>query len=1494
MLLMLVLFIGVSIFPVKPVRAATTWYVDGATGSDITGTGTLAAPWKTISHAITDVAVLADDTIMVAAGTYNEEVDITKALSIIGAGAATTIIDGTGVPAQLTGLVAITAPGNVLFTGFTVKNAYSSTMNGASHNRFEIYASGAISGVTYTISYCNLYGTNNPLEDQDYGFYNYGEAANVVFTHNMITQTGANPILVEVCTGATEISYNTLDAGCYGVDPIFFMAYGTTSPATTLIVTTLQNVSYNTFDMGTGGPFDYSHRATGVSFTAPGAAFGVGDGGFTNMVISWNTFSDLQANRRAIGFWNNNGASSEMSGAQVTNNIVYGIGASDTSGVDFYGLTDNTMITGNAILNTAVGIYLRNGDAPGTVIINNNIVGNTVGVDWTLDGGANPVDASSNWWGAPDGPGGVGPGSGDPISNYVDYSPWLLATAPSADFQLTVSSSYDSPNPAVGINYELPGSSVTASVTSPVAGPAGTQYVCTGYTGTGDLAAGGSGSSVSFTITQPTNIIWDWTPQYYLTVDAGGHGTAGGAGWYDANTNAQATITPLSVAGTAGTQYVFAGWSGDATGSGSPSNDILMNSPKTATATWTTQYYVTYAANVLVTLPADEWVASGNAATGVFPPSVISGGNQYVYLGDDRPSTITAPTTITATYKTQYLITFSQTGVGSDFTGTILTVDANAYYYGDLAGPLNLWLDAGTHSFQFFSPLAVGTGERYVWNGTSGGLTTLQGDPLIISSSGSVVGNYKTEYYVTFDQTGVGSDFFGTVVTIDSSTYGVSGLPVSFWWDAGSGHNFSFASPLVINATKQYVWSSTSGLSTLQNDPLTVTASGSVVGNYVLQNAITFDQVGVGSGFTGTMVTIDGTPYGVSSFPVSFYWTLGSAHSFAFQSPLVVTANAEQYVWTATTGLSSVQSDSITVTTYGNIVGNYKTQYCLTVQTSPAGVDSPTGQGWYDAGSSASISTGQYQDIVLSASRYRFNGWTTTNMPEITNPSLNSTTVLMDNAKTVTADYVTQYYVTFAQSGVGSDFSGNVMNVGGTDYDRNGHSDWYDSGASIGFSFYTPLTVAADVKQYLFLSASTSSPLSVSGSVTVTGSYKTQYYVTLAQSGVGSDFLGTVVTVDGTGYGRGGASFWWDDGSVHTIVYASPLVVTANVKQYFLTSVGAASPYTVSASATITGSYKTQYYVMFAQSGVGSDFLGTVVTIDSSNYGVSGLSVSFWWDAGSVHSFSFASPLVVDATKQYFWIFTSGLSTGQSSPLTITASGSVVGSYAPQNAITFAQSGVGSDFSGTVVTVDGTPYGVSSLPVSFYWTMGSAHSFAFQSPLATANADQYVWNGTTGLSSVQNGPMTVTANGTIVGNYKTQYHLTVSYYSGLVPAPTPSSGWFDAGSQVMLTAPQTGHDPQGTFYAFQGLWTVNGLDIKGNTVQIAMNSSTVAIAWYVDPPPFGDVNDDGRVDLADLVLVARHFGTRLGGPGYSILYDLNGDGRIDLLDLAAVARAIQP
>jgi hypothetical protein len=63
------------------------------------------------------------------------------------------------------------------------------------------------------------------------------------------------------------------------------------------------------------------------------------------------------------------------------------------------------------------------------IIIRNNLVGNAaqgVNVDATVTSGT-PINARYNWWGAADGPGPVGPGSGDDVSTDVTYAPWLTA-----------------------------------------------------------------------------------------------------------------------------------------------------------------------------------------------------------------------------------------------------------------------------------------------------------------------------------------------------------------------------------------------------------------------------------------------------------------------------------------------------------------------------------------------------------------------------------------------------------------------------------------------------------------------------------------------------------------------------------------------------------------------------------------------------------------------------------------------------------------------------------------------------------------------------------------------------------------------------------------------------------------------------------------------------------------------------------------------------------
>lgn len=141
--------------------------------------------------------------------------------------------------------------------------------------------------------------------------------------------------------------------------------------------------------------------------------------------------------------------------------------------------------------------------------------------------------------------------------------------------------------------------------------------------------------------------------------------------------------------------------------------------------------------------------------------------------------------------------------------------------------------------------------------------------------------------------------------------------------------------------------------------------------NYVIQYSIAFDQVGVGSDFTNTVIIIDGINYTMSAFPTSFWWNDASIHTFVFQSPLIVDSGAKQYNWTSTSGLSTLQSDAITVTGSGNIVGNYATLVHNVAVTSVAVAPSVVCQG-YDCEIEVSVAdTGDYAEtfnVTLYAS----------------------------------------------------------------------------------------------------------------------------------------------------------------------------------------------------------------------------------------------------------------------------------------------------------------------------------------------------------------------------------------------------------------------------------------------------------------------------------------------------------------------------------------------
>src|SRR5207244_12738777 len=117
---------------------------------------------------------------------------------------------------------------------------------------------------------------------------------------------------------------------------------------------------------------------------------------------------------------------------------------------------------------------------------------------------------------------------------------------------------------------------------------------------------------------------------------------------------------------------------------------------------------------------------------------------------------------------------------------------------------------------------------------------------------------------------------------------------------------------------------------------------------------------------------------------------------------------------------------------------------------------------------------------------------------------------------------------------------------------------------------------------------SPASPMTVSGAATITGTYKVQFQLTFAQSGIGADSTGTVVSVAGNSKTAGDLLFsaFFDSGATVTYTYADPVASTVTGKRYALTTPAAtpASPITVSGAATIRGTYTTQFQLALSVS----------------------------------------------------------------------------------------------------------------------------------------------------------------------------------------------------------------------------------------------------------------------------------------------------------------------
>ncbi len=143
----------------------------------------------------------------------------------------------------------------------------------------------------------------------------------------------------------------------------------------------------------------------------------------------------------------------------------------------------------------------------------------------------------------------------------------IAATFAFDTYTLTVSTEHGTAVPA-GTTTNNWGSNIDATVTTPVLDGTATQYVCTGWTGTGS-ATNGSGTNTTIVLTSNSTLTWLWSTNYMLTIDTTNCSVNVTNGFVASGSNITVTVTPNA-------NYHFVAWTGATNDSTTNGFDITL------------------------------------------------------------------------------------------------------------------------------------------------------------------------------------------------------------------------------------------------------------------------------------------------------------------------------------------------------------------------------------------------------------------------------------------------------------------------------------------------------------------------------------------------------------------------------------------------------------------------------------------------------------------------------------------------------------------------------------------------------------------------------------------------------------------------------------------------------------------------------------------------------------------------------------------------------
>jgi len=680
-----------------------------------------------------------------------------------------------------------------------------------------------------------------------------------------------------------------------------------------------------------------------------------------------------------------------------------------------------------------------------------------------------------------------------------------------------------------------------------------------------------------------------------------------------------------------------------------------------------------------------------------------------------------------------FAVTFTQTGLDSSATGTVVTVDGINYTYADLP-KLFEWELNSNHTYAYADLVSSSTeGKRFSLINVTGPTS-----PITVTEDVEITGNYQTQWQVTFTHTGLDSSANETVVTVNGTAKNYGDLPFTAWYNESDTITYSYEDPASSSTDgKRFDLTSVTG----PTSPITVSSKTTVTGVYVVQWQVTITTSGMDATASGTVVTINGVPKNYAALPYVDWLNSGSTLTYSFESAVESSTTGKQFKWTSNTGPSSPKTVNAKITVTGNYVIQWWVVFAQTGLDGTASgtivtvngankvyVDLPF-EAWYDYESTITYS--YVNPAGSSTSNKRFN---------LTSVSGSSSPITVSASETVTGNYQAQWKITFTQTGLDASITGTIVTINGTakTYAQLPYVVWVNHNNVLVFEYNATFSINEGKRIALKEVTGATSPLTVTASATITGVYVTQWKLTFTQTGLDSSATSVVFTVKGTSvyYANLPYEVWCNNNDV--LVYAASNTVTSSHpgQSFVLSSVmGYASPITVTEASTVTANYATKLGVTFRVTGI-PNIPKVVVTIDGVDYIVTDLPKTFSWAVGSHHQYSFVSPIIYQNTT-YLWTSTTGCNqTTQSGTVVVPAEGGeVAATYVTStNTVTFRVVGLPSNTIGVVLTVDGVDYTLSDLPITKLYATGQPFTYVFRENI-TVNNVTYSWLSTAGLST---------------------------------------------------------------------------------------------------------------------------------------------------------------